>query len=69
MKGMGQFMKAVAVTMALLLVLPAGPYAQEPQAKPLSQGELEQLLAPIALYPDDVLAQILIASTYPLEIV
>ncbi len=69
MKGMRQFMKAVAVSLALLLALPAGPYAQEPQPKPLSQAELEQILAPIALYPDDVLAQILIASTYPLEIV
>jgi uncharacterized membrane protein YgcG len=31
--------------------------------------ELEQLVAPIALYPDALLAQILMASTYPLEIV
>lgn len=69
MKGMRQFMKAVAVGLTLLLALPAGPYAQEPQAKQLSQAELEQILAPIALYPDDVLAQILIASTYPLEII
>ncbi len=34
-----------------------------------SQGELEQLLAPIALYPDSLLTHILIASTYPLEII
>jgi len=34
-----------------------------------AQGQLEQLLAPIALYPDALLAQILMASTYPLEIV
>jgi hypothetical protein len=31
--------------------------------------EIEQLVAPIALYPDALLAQILMASTYPLEIV
>jgi Protein of unknown function (DUF3300) len=36
---------------------------------PLSQGELDALLAPIALYPDQLLAQILMASTYPLEVV
>jgi uncharacterized membrane protein YgcG len=36
---------------------------------PLRQEELEQLLAPIALYPDSLLAQVLMASTYPLEIV
>jgi hypothetical protein len=31
-------------------------------------GELDALVAPIALYPDNLLAQVLIASTYPLEI-
>jgi hypothetical protein len=35
----------------------------------LSQGELDALVAPIALYPDALLAQVLMASTYPLEIV
>lgn len=32
-------------------------------------AELEQLVAPIALYPDALLSQILMASTYPLEVV
>lgn len=32
-------------------------------------AELDQMLAPIALYPDTVLSHILIASTYPLEVV
>jgi uncharacterized membrane protein YgcG len=36
---------------------------------PLTQAEIEQLLAPIALYPDALLAQIFMASTYPLEVV
>ncbi|TPH15846.1 DUF3300 domain-containing protein [Litorilituus lipolyticus] len=35
----------------------------------IEQGELAQLLAPIALYPDTLLTHILIASTYPLEVV
>lgn len=35
----------------------------------LTRAELHQLLAPIALYPDTVLSHILIASTYPLEVV
>jgi len=55
-----------------LLALPLELVAQEGGGTPapaFSQGELEQILAPIALYPDDVLAQILMASTYPLEIV
>jgi hypothetical protein len=43
--------------------------AASPGAKSFSQQELEQLVAPIALYPDALLAQVLMASTYPLEIV
>lgn len=35
----------------------------------MTQPELEQLLAPIALYPDSLVSQILMASTYPLEVV
>ncbi len=63
-------MKLVAVTLVMLLTVPVTLFAQEPEGKAtFSQAELEQILAPIALYPDDVLAQILIASTYPLEIV
>jgi hypothetical protein len=34
-----------------------------------TQQELDQMLAPIALYPDALLSQILMASTYPIEIV
>jgi len=37
--------------------------------KPFKPEELEQIAAPIALYPDSVVAQVLMASTYPLEIV
>jgi uncharacterized membrane protein YgcG len=40
---------------------------QQPQT--YSQEELDRLLAPIALYPDTLLSQILMASTYPLEVV
>ncbi len=48
------------------------PDLAEPQSapaqQPLSAGDLEQLLAPIALYPDNLLAQILAASTYPAQV-
>jgi hypothetical protein len=50
----------------------ASPSASSPdqqQQKRLSEGELDQLVAPIALYPDPLLAQVLMASTYPLEVV
>jgi hypothetical protein len=39
------------------------------QEKSFSEAELAQMLAPIALYPDSLLTHILIASTYPIEIV
>jgi hypothetical protein len=45
------------------------PPPQQPAAQPLSAQQLDQLVAPIALYPDDLLGQILTASTYPLETV
>ena len=35
----------------------------------LTQEQMSQLVAPIALYPDSLLSQILMASTYPLEVV
>ena len=40
-----------------------------PASPRLTQAELAQLLAPIALYPDQLLGQILMASTYPVQIV
>ncbi|MFO1061162.1 MAG: DUF3300 domain-containing protein [Dongiaceae bacterium] len=43
------------------------PPAEEPAR--LSAEELQQLLGPVALYPDALLAQVLIASAYPLEVV
>lgn len=33
-----------------------------------AQGQLDALLAPVALYPDSLLTQVLMASTYPLEV-
>jgi hypothetical protein len=38
-------------------------------AKTYAQQDLDQLLAPIALYPESLLAQVLMASTYPLDVV
>jgi Protein of unknown function (DUF3300) len=52
----------------------AQPYAEPDQnqqaapAQSLSAEDLEQLLAPIALYPDSLLAQVLAASTYPAQV-
>ena len=54
----------------------SSPYAQQQEVAPdasgtaqaLSADQLEQMLAPIALYPDSLLAQILAASTYPAQV-
>src|SRR3954452_20854104 len=40
-----------------------------PEPQPLKPEEIEQVVAGIALYPDSLIAQILMASTYPLEVV
>ena len=45
---------------------PQGLSQETPQ---FTEAELAQMLAPIALYPDSLLTHILIASTYPIEIV
>jgi len=52
------------------------PYAQQQaypqqgygQMQPLNADQLEQLVAPIALYPDALIAQVLVASTYPAQV-
>lgn len=64
---------ALALLAAAPLVLPPAPAsAQEAltntDAK-FSTEELDQILAPIALYPDDLLSNVLMAATYPLEVV
>ena len=47
-----------------------GEVQPAPQAAaPLTAEQLDQMLAPIALYPDPLVAQILMAATYPLEVV
>jgi hypothetical protein len=55
--------------LCLLAVSPNPARAQSAASPPRTTAQLEQLVAPIALYPDSVLSQILMASTYPLEVV
>jgi hypothetical protein len=73
-------MKAASLTLRgliwfliVLLMMPAGLLAQvageSQEGDRFSKEELTQMLAPIALYPDSLTAQVLMASTYPLEIV
>jgi hypothetical protein len=68
-------MRLLAV--ALLLAAPQMALAQTPPSQPaaapsqqlLTAGQLDALVAPIALYPDALLSEILMAATYPLEVV
>ena len=56
----------------LLAAPPGGIMAQSPESGGqmiFRQEELDQMLAPIALYPDELLVQVLMAATYPLEVV
>lgn len=59
--------------MLIALLVPVGLSAQdnEPSAsvRTFSQEELAQMLAPVALYPDALLSQILMAAAYPFEVV
>jgi Protein of unknown function (DUF3300) len=78
-KMISTFMKQfLSAALSFLLIFPAVPkeaIGQEPaptgstgysgQGSPLSADELQQLVAPIALYPDALVAQILGAATFP----
>src|ERR1700748_348479 len=48
---------------------PPSPPSSQPEQTLLKPAELDALVAPIALYPDALLANVLMASTYPLEVV
>src|SRR5690349_20769844 len=52
-----------------LLFAEAASTAPAAQTASLTPSQLDDLVAPIALYPGSLLSQILVASTYPLEIV
>jgi hypothetical protein len=72
--------RALAWILILVMAFPPWVFA-EPAADPtlgqtdqpaqvlFSQEELDQMLAPIALYPDSLLVQMLMAATYPMEVV
>lgn len=70
------FRRVLGIACILLLgatiVMAQAPAPQEqapPPAQPFSPDQLDTLVAPIALYPDSLLSQVLVAATYPLEVV
>ena len=62
----GHFRSRSASPTATTATTPGQPPA--PQQQALTQQQIQQLVPPIALYPDTLLAQVLTASTYPLEV-
>ena len=60
---------ALLVLVALAVVLGVAPSPVRAEEPVYSEAELDQMLAPVALYPDSVLTNVLIASTYPLQVV
>src|SRR5262245_22513948 len=59
----------LAGVVALWAAVSAPVQAQQSNTAPLTKAQLEQLAAPIALHPDPLLSQMLMASTYPTEVV
>lgn len=63
-----------SLVLALFFLVPIVAMAQTPETAAskshlLKPEELDQLVAPIALYPDPLLAEVLMASAYPVEVV
>jgi Protein of unknown function (DUF3300)/Chaperone of endosialidase len=62
-----------SLVLAAFVFLPGTAIAQNANSPPaqslLKPAQIDQLVAPIALYPDALLSEVLMASTYPLEVV
>ncbi|MGB8427179.1 MAG: DUF3300 domain-containing protein, partial [Desulfobacterales bacterium] len=58
--------KWVRLLLVATLLTPSFTWAQDSQT--FKPEELDQMLAPIALYPDSLLSQVLMASTYPKDV-
>lgn len=64
-----RFLAVLAIVLMMPAAIPAQEDASSATEDRFSKEELTQMLAPIALYPDSLTAQVLMASTYPLEVV
>jgi hypothetical protein len=68
-RALRQIARSGALLLILLAALTVEARAQTADNNNFTREQLEQLVAPIALHPDPLLAQVLMASSYPLEIV
>lgn len=65
----GPALKLLILAAVVTAMLSFGASAQETRVTSYTQEQLDQMLAPLALYPDPLVGQVLMAATYPLEIV
>ena len=56
---------SVALAMPAMVPVAFAQTGQQSESAQLSQAQLSALVAPIALYPDALVSQVLMASTYP----
>jgi len=63
-----RLLRAFFASLCVMLMLGVSKAGAQSQPAPFKPEEIEALVAPIALYPDAVLSQVLMASTYPLEV-
>ena len=68
----GRYGAAISIAIFLLYAVPAapqnGPQTDAQPGAPVPPQQLDDLVAPIALYPDPLVGEVLAASTYPIEI-
>ena len=65
MKSLKELLVTVLAGIVLFATSPNAVAFQEAQQAPLSASEIDSIVSPMALYPDQLVAQILGASTYP----
>ncbi|HZS55568.1 MAG TPA: DUF3300 domain-containing protein, partial [Bryobacteraceae bacterium] len=80
-KETGSLLRSLVAILCMIILMPGDtlgyslqssvtpPASPSGQTVKLSPDQLDSFVAPIALYPDPLLAQVLAASTYPIEIV
>jgi Protein of unknown function (DUF3300) len=66
--GLGTFAAFLLLQTAAAQIQPGTPAETAPAGAPLTPQQLDNLVAPIALYPDPLISEVLPASTYPIEI-
>ncbi|WP_417763946.1 DUF3300 domain-containing protein [Shewanella sp.] len=65
----GHYLAQLVLLIALMFSVSSISYAADTNDTDYSDAEVAQLMSPIALYPDSLLSHVLIAASYPLEVV